>query len=279
MIFLLKNFLISLTKYQMAKQRMINTKIWDDTYFTDLKSNEKLIFIYLLTNSLTNLSWIYEIQIKRISYDTWIWIQDIKKIIDKFSEDKKIYLYEWYIMIKNFIKNQNLNPSVEKWIERELLSIPKNILAYFLALNTDNLTDYIQDVDSLSTECIQGGLLNLTKLNLTKLNSSDDEILEKSENKYIKEYLEFIENNKNITSIILKVFFALWYKPTEPLEEFRKWVQERIINTHNIDSLDKFEFIINNFHDYWKEQPINKKVNKIWKTTLTNSFHLKDIRK
>lgn len=97
--------------------------------------------------------------------------------------------------------------------------------------------------------------------------------------KYIKEYEDFILANKNITSIILKVFFALWYKPNESLEEFRKWVQERIINTHNINSLDNFEFIMNNFYDYWKEQPINKKVNKIWKTTLTNSFHLKDIRK
>jgi len=95
--------------------------------------------------------------------------------------------------------------------------------------------------------------------------------------KYIKEYEDFILKNKNITSVILKTFFALWYKPNEKLDDFRTWVQERIIDNHNIESIESFEFIINNFYDYWIEQKNIK--NKIWKTTLTNSFHLKDIRK
>jgi len=231
----------------MAKQRMINTKIWDDTYFTELKANEKLIFIYLLTNWLTNLSWIYEIQIKRISYDTWIGIQDIKKIIDKFTEDKKIYLYEWYIMIKNFIKNQNLNPSVKKWIERELLSIPQNILAYFLALNTDNLTDYIQDVDRLSTECIEEDLLNLTKLNLTKLNET-----ESSEPNYKNDFLEFIEKENNISSKIMKVFLEVWYKPVEKVDDFRKWTKEKLVDTKLITNVEKFDLELYKFELYYK---------------------------
>lgn len=124
---------------------------------------------------------------------------------------------------------------------------------------------------------------NKTDANAMQTHTDSNAIKERkgkeSKVKYIKEYEDFISTNKNITSVILKTFFALWYKPTESLDDFRKWVQERIINSHNIESLDKFEFIINNFYDYWISQEPSKRKNKIWKTTLTNSFHLKDIRK
>ena len=205
----------------MAKQRMINTKIWDDSYFSELKPTEKLLFIYLITNSLTNISWIYEIQLKRITFDTWLNISDLKKILDKLKDDSKIFFYKDYIMIKNFIKNQNINPSVRKWIVRELSEIPKDILNVFYWLNKENLSGYIESVDSLSTDCIEPGLLNLTKPNLTKLNREELKIeLEK----FIKFWNSNFKEDRTVTPDLMTAYEILRSKYTK--EDLWKWANK-----------------------------------------------------
>jgi hypothetical protein len=57
---------------------------------------------------------VYEIPLKNISFDTGIEKQMIEKIIGRFTRDKKVWYIDGYICIRNFIKNQNMNPSVEK---------------------------------------------------------------------------------------------------------------------------------------------------------------------
>ena len=39
----------------MAKLRSISTEIWADTWFEELQSDEKLLFIYLITNEKNNM--------------------------------------------------------------------------------------------------------------------------------------------------------------------------------------------------------------------------------
>jgi len=54
----------------MAKQRMVNTRVWSDSRVLDLDPSEKLMRIYLITNDHTDLCGIYEIHIKTISMET-----------------------------------------------------------------------------------------------------------------------------------------------------------------------------------------------------------------
>jgi hypothetical protein len=142
----------------MAKQRYINTKFWDDSYVLNLKPLEKYLFLYLLTNSLTNISGVYEISIKRMIYDTSLSVIEIGQIFKKFQKDKKIFYYKGWIFIRNFIKNQSINPSVIQGMRREIGEAPTDILNHFIGC------------DKVGTGCIQEGLLNLTKLNLIKPN-------------------------------------------------------------------------------------------------------------
>lgn len=96
---------------------------------------------------------------------------------------------------------------------------------------------------------------------------------------YISEYEDFIKENDNLSSIIIKVFLNLWYKPNESLDEFREWVKSRILETHNIPSMDIMKWILDRFYDYWIEQTPQKRKTKNWKSTLSNSFELKEFRK
>jgi hypothetical protein len=148
----------------MAKQRMVNTKFWDDSYIIKIDPIEKLLFLYFLTNPLTNISGIYEISLRRIAFDTGIDSEMVLKILNRLEADKKAIYRDGWLWLVNFVKNQNLNPSVISGIKREIQAIPRQIL--------DKIG---QDGYSL----VQPGTLNLTKLNLTKpnLNGNDFSIL------------------------------------------------------------------------------------------------------
>lgn len=159
----------------MAKMRTVNTKFWDDSYIVTLDPIEKLLFLYFLTNPLTDICGIYEIPLKRVAYDTGIDNDMIQKILLRFeSHDKIIYRNGW-IYIKNFVKNQVQNPSVLAGVQRAFNEIPQNIK------------------DSLGTDC--DSLVHLTKLNLTKLNLKEESPEASRLSKLLLE--EILKNNPN----------------------------------------------------------------------------------
>lgn len=115
----------------MAKKRYINTVFWDDAYVSNLDPSEKLLFIYLITNSCTNISGIYQISLKRVSLDTGIEKEMVSKIFERFQRDKKILYVDGWMAIRNFIKHQNINsPLVVKGIEKELACAPLECLSF-----------------------------------------------------------------------------------------------------------------------------------------------------
>lgn len=148
----------------MSKSRLINTKFWDDSYITTLDPIEKLLFLYFLTNTSTNICGVYEISLRKAAVETGIEKDMVAKVIKRFSKDKKIFYQKGWICLKNFTKNQNQNsPTVKIGIEREIKAIPSDILEIFIGYGYPIA-------------------LNLTKLNLTKENTSsknDDELTTK----------------------------------------------------------------------------------------------------
>ncbi len=111
----------------MAKRRLINTKFWSDGYISELSPSEKLLFIYLLTNPYTNISGAYEISLKQMALDTGFERTMVEEILERFKTDDKILYLHGYIVIKNFIKHQELNPKVLKGVENEALNLPNDI--------------------------------------------------------------------------------------------------------------------------------------------------------
>jgi len=98
----------------MTKKRLrsINVHFWDDTYVIRLNQKEKLLFLYLLTNSLCNLIGAYEITLHRICFDTGLEPDDVSAILNKFEKDNKIIFTDGYIILVNFVKNQSYNKNM-----------------------------------------------------------------------------------------------------------------------------------------------------------------------
>ena len=151
-----------------GKQRLMRDTFWTDNYVEKLIPDEKLVFIYLLTNPLNNIAGIYEIRRKRIAFDTGFDVDVVDNILDRFKKDGKVLLYDEWIVIVNHIKNQALNPSILKGCRRILLELP-------------------EDMRVQITGWVQAGLLNLTLLNLTLLNLTSFFSQDESEEKEIVE--------------------------------------------------------------------------------------------
>lgn len=130
----------------MAKQRYINTKFWEDGYISNLDPSEKLVFLYMITNSATNISGVYEIPLKRIAVDTGYDKDMIVKIMDRFDRDGKMKYLDGWVAVKNFIKHQATNPKVESGIKAELSKAPEWAIAYIYSM--DSLSHLNLNIDS-----------------------------------------------------------------------------------------------------------------------------------
>jgi hypothetical protein len=133
---------------------MIRDSFWTDTYVEKLTPDEKLLFLYLLTNPLSNVAGIYEIRTKRIGFETGYDIEVVENILNRFERDKKVLRSGDWIILVNHMKNQSMNPSIIQGCQRIFDELPL-------------------EMKQTVTGWVQGGLLNLTLLNLTLPNLTE----------------------------------------------------------------------------------------------------------
>ena len=112
----------------VAKQRIINTKFWEDSYIAELSPLEKLVFLYLITNPLTNISGVYELPLKRAAFDVGVEVNVVEIVIKRFEADGKLFRLGAWVGIKNFIKHQTLNPKIKVGIVGELRRAPQTLV-------------------------------------------------------------------------------------------------------------------------------------------------------
>lgn len=169
----------------MSKNRYIDTIFWRDNYVVNLDPSEKLLFLYLLTNTETTICGIYQLPIKIISVDTGFEKEMIIKILERFEKDNKIKYENGWIAIKNFIIHQNYkSPKIQTGINLELNKSPKELVKYI------NIP-YQYSIDTVS------------HIN-TNINSNSN--IKVSENSFYKEMKkkQIIEENKNLDTNIIK---------------------------------------------------------------------------
>ena len=144
---------------------MINTKFWDDNFVGELNPTGKLLFLYLLTNPLTNLLGVYEITIRRIEFDTGIDKGKIADYLEGFAKAKKAFLIDDYIIIPNWLKNQELNSNMKKAVIKEFNALPNTLKEKIVTngsepLNNDNeayinLLKHIREIEVESEDEIE----------------------------------------------------------------------------------------------------------------------------
>ncbi len=233
----------------MAKKRYINTVFWDDSYISNLDPSEKLLFVYLITISCTNISGIYQIQMKRISLDTGIEKEMCQKIMDRFQKDEKILFKDGWIAIKNFIKHQNINsPQVIQGIKNEF-SLAPNELKIWIKLNISSFTEILDTVSieypySIDTQSHLNLNLNLNSdlnLNLNSDLNPDLNLDLKKESAFRPPSLEEIKahmTENNITSFTAEQFYYFYDSKNWMIgkNKMKKWKSAIQTFKHRADS-------------------------------------------
>jgi hypothetical protein len=171
----------------MGKNQIINTKFWDDSYIIELDPIEKLLFLYFLTNPLTNLSGIYEISLKRTAFDTGIDRDMIKKILERFSQDEKMHYIDGWIIIVHFLRYQTLNPNILKGIKKAFMELPEMIQKH------KSLLKPLKDFQRLP----KGGLLELEPELKLKFESKS----ETNRNPLVEDSVESRPSKNNLASL------------------------------------------------------------------------------
>ncbi len=183
----------------MDVKRCINVRMCSDSWFEGLPPDFKLVWVYLLTNEYTNMLGVYELSLKRISYDTGLDKETLSKAFEGFAKDSKaFYLFDKWVVLPNFLKNQALNPNMLKSATQIYRNLPKELkeAVIFDGSQTSRLEvvkpfqRLSKDSETLSKDCqtlsekeiekeIEIEKENIRSLNQTSL--SDAEIVEAEE--------------------------------------------------------------------------------------------------
>lgn len=130
----------------MSKLRSINTVVWSDTWFETLNPSAKLLFIYLFTNEKTNMLGVYEISLRKVSFETGIPIEDVDKYLKDFELSFKIKYHNNMVLLLNFLKHQNYNFNMMKSAIRIYNKLPKE-------LKFNNISEIEENLKGFETLC------------------------------------------------------------------------------------------------------------------------------
>ena len=110
----------------MGIKRVIDTELWTDEKVESFTPEEKLFWVYLLTNPFTRQLGIYRITKKQIAFQLGYDVDTISKLIDRFQNEYKLIKYEnGEIAILNFLKRSILKGG--KPVEDCLMADIKNV--------------------------------------------------------------------------------------------------------------------------------------------------------
>lgn len=123
------------------KLRSVNTRFWGDPFIEQLNPSEKLLFLYLLTNPLSNLLGVYEITIKRICYDTSLTKETVTNGLKRFEKDKKAFYKDNFIILPNWLKNQRLNSNMKIAVAKEFSALPNELKDNILGNGSESLSN------------------------------------------------------------------------------------------------------------------------------------------
>ena len=245
----------------MAKNilRSVNTKFWQDPFVENLEANSKYLFLYLLTNPLTNMLGIYEISIKRISYDTGLKKEIVLKVLKDFEKTEKVYYIDNFIILRNFLKNQNLNANMKTGainIFNELPMSLKNKLVSNPLKGFESLLKGLKDFGKYEREIEIEREKEIENKNKNK-NENKNENFDSDIEKIYNQYPTKCPVRNSSTGKTRKTNFAQIkkllkdYEPEKLIEIIKRYEAECIKNKTYIKNFSTF---LNNIPDFKDEK-------------------------
>lgn len=115
------------------KTRIIQTRIWEDSFVANLPPKSKLVFLYLLTNQRVELTGAYETPLSHIALDTGLSQAEVQKALDDLAP--KIVYVDGYVVVRNHRKYQDYSKGNDRQrgaYAREFEKLPQPVRTLLL---------------------------------------------------------------------------------------------------------------------------------------------------
>lgn len=135
-------------------KRYISTTFWDDEWVQSLDFTGKGLYLYLLTNSLTNIAGVYKLTERRIIYDTGLDKETVERLMTKFESDGKAYRHGEYIVLPAWPHHQKCaNANIQRGISRILKDLDHEVIEFLARIGYRYpLDEFLGTSDFTSTE-------------------------------------------------------------------------------------------------------------------------------
>lgn len=111
----------------MADYRQIHTSIWDDDWFCNLSSDEKVVFIWLFSNRRATVSGLYKYTNFICGRETGLPESAVTNAIKYFCDCGKIMVEDDWVWVKNLRKyNDSKSPNAYRAIMHDVNMLPDN---------------------------------------------------------------------------------------------------------------------------------------------------------
>lgn len=128
----------------MAIFRKVHTSFWSDSFVSDLDTDHRYFYLYLLTNEHTKQCGIYEITKKQMAFETGYSIDRVCKILGYFIKSGKVRYNELTkeLALGNWLKyNGSDSPKIKSCIDTEFSYCKDTVLI-----------EYVRSMDTSSQE-------------------------------------------------------------------------------------------------------------------------------
>lgn len=144
----------------MAKYRSVQTEFWEDPrVIEEMTPEDKLFYLYLLTNPKTTQIGIYQITKKQMAFELGYSLESVNALMDRFENHHRIIKYNLEtreICILNWAKYNldNHSKPVLDCIESELKKVKnKSFIMYMLSgISKEKIRNLFLDAYELSTD-------------------------------------------------------------------------------------------------------------------------------
>ena len=119
------------------KTRIVETKFWKDAYIVNLSKDQRLLYLYYLTNERVNIIHCYEITDREVMFDTGIDRGIIEVSKKTFEKDKKFSFYRDYVFLLNaykyesYVGEKNDNAKIKLYNQ-----MPKDVFEWYRGIYT-----------------------------------------------------------------------------------------------------------------------------------------------
>lgn len=193
--------------------RYSDTLKWQDEWFVDLTTIEKLLFLYLYDNC--DIAGFFELSYRKISFDLGCKEDQIKGALEGLNKGVFISDDGKCLLVKNFIKHQKnlpLNPE-----NKAHIGILKRVSLYIPKFNNVTL-DYQEGYLGIGAlKPLQRGTVINTVYSIVSI--------EEREKKFKESLYPFTKYAKNLEGIyspeIIKEFFEYWKEPNKSKSKMR----------------------------------------------------------